>query len=388
MTKSKGLNLGNTSITVGVIFLVVFGSFMIASAEMGNSAGDTGYLTNIIIKQTMFAIVGLAGYFIISKISFKKMRMEIYWMLYTILLLALLACRFFGATNGAYAWIPIGSFASVQPSEFAKAFMVIFAAKLFGKDSPKNNLKNIKTFGICAAAYFVIILLWQHDLGSAIVLAVMCYCMALIPSYKQYKDIHKYMIIIILAVLCLVPIIFIPFVNELMSHSSNYMIGRFLAANDPFKYRYDNGYHVVMSLVSFANGNWFGLGYTNSIHKYMNFPNPSNDFILPVIVEELGIVGFGAIILGYALILYPIIKFSMKTENVSSKIVSIGVVTYFLAHFIFNVGGVSGFIPLTGVPLLIISSGGSSLIACLASVGMAQNEIISDAEENNESNRG
>ena len=130
-----------------------------------------------------------------------------------------------------------------------------------------------------------------------------------------------------------------------------------------------------MSLVSFANGGLFGLGYGNSIHKYMNFPNPSNDFILPVIVEETGILGFITFLILYGCLLIPIVNASFKTERLSSKIVLLGVFTYFTVHFILNIGGVSGLIPLTGVPLLMVSSGGSSLLASLIALALAQNEM-------------
>ena len=143
-----------------------------------------------------------------------------------------------------------------------------------------------------------------------------------------------------------------------------------------------------MSMVSFANGGWFGLGYGNSIHKYMNFPNPSNDFILPVIVEELGIVGFILFLIGYSVMLYPLVKYSFKVKYKSSKMVLLGVFLYFIVHFILNVGGVSGLIPLTGVPLLMVSSGGSSLIASLAGLGLAQSELLRNKLVYHEDNSG
>jgi Bacterial cell division membrane protein len=141
-----------------------------------------------------------------------------------------------------------------------------------------------------------------------------------------------------------------------------------------------------MSLVFFATGGLFGLGYGESIHKYMNFPNPSNDFILPVIVEELGFVfGFLIILLLYTMILFPIVYYSIKAQFTASKIVLIGTFLYFVVHFILNVGGVSGFVPLTGVPLLLISSGGSSWISSLMALGLCQSEIIRNRiyDENN-----
>ena len=109
----------------------------------------------------------------------------------------------------------------------------------------------------------------------------------------------------------------------------------------------------------------------------MNFPNPSTDFILPVIVEELGLVfGLIPILIGYGFIMVPLIQHSLKCKQIRTKIVLVSTFFYFASHFILNVGGVSGLIPLTGVPLLLISSGGSSLISCMSALGLAESEII------------
>lgn len=385
MQRKKSI-IGNKSVTIAAFALVIFGSLMIASAEMGNSVGNTDYLTGVIVKQVIFAIAGIVIYFICMRLKVLKMKTMVFYIAYVLILIALIACRAFGQINGAYAWIWLGSVATIQPSEFAKVFMIIFGAKLLGQDHKERNFNNFVIFAVCSLFYFLIIFKVQSDLGSSVVLLAICFFIALIPTYKEIKKYQKYMVYIILFGLIAIAILLSPPVTEIMKNfSDNYMIGRFLAAADPFLYRYDNGYHVIMALVSFANGGIFGLGYGNSIHKYMNFPNPSNDFILPVIVEELGIVGFAGFVLAYCFLLIPLVRASLKTRYTSSKMILLGVFVYFVVHFILNVGGVSALIPLTGVPLLLISSGGSSLIAAMAGLGFAQNELIRNKASNNES---
>ena len=387
MQRKAFFSIGDKRITISTLILVVFGSLMVASAEMGNSAGDTSYLSGVIIRQIIYAIAGIIAYFFLINFRYYKMRIYLFWMGYLIILGALISCRFFGQINGAYAWIFLPGGATIQPSEFAKVFMMAFGAKLIGINRHEKNLQNFKTFAICTAIYFVIIAFYQHDFGSAIVLFVICYVMMLIPSYKELSKIQLWMFVAMIAGLTGAMLLMSePVTNFLKQHADNYMVGRFLAAADPFLYQYDNGYHLIMSMVSFANGGLFGLGYGNSIHKYMNFPNPSNDFILPVIVEEFGIVGFLILLICYGFMLFPIIKGSINTKRMFSKIVLIGVFTYFAAHFILNVGGVSGIIPLTGVPLLMISSGGSSLVASMCALGIGQCELKRDWELENESN--
>ncbi|MBQ3295881.1 MAG: FtsW/RodA/SpoVE family cell cycle protein [Erysipelotrichaceae bacterium] len=390
MHKKIKLTLGDRLVSFSALALVIFGSLMIASAEMGNSAGDTSYLTSIIIRQLIYAILGIAVYFILVNFRVLRLSRYIYFVGYGLMFLLLMSTRFFGEIGGAYAWITIGKSITIQPSEFAKVFLIALAAKMLNRDEHEKNIRNLIRYGVLSFVFVLIVMVYQHDFGSGVVMFIICYCCALIPPYREYTKVHIWMFGLIFLAIGGIGLIMSPPVNEFFrNHADSYMIGRFLAANDPFMYQYDIGYHVIMSLVSFANGGIIGLGYGNSIHKYMNFPNPSNDFILPVIVEELGFVGFMILVILYALMLYPIVRGSLRCKRISGKIVMLGVFVYFVTHFILNVGGVGGLIPLTGVPLLMISSGGSSLMAALASLGLAQNELVTMKKaETNENNSG
>ena len=387
MQRKRRLIPGDRRITIATFVLIIFGSLMIASAEMGNAVGDTAYLSGIITRQAIYVVVGTAAYFFLLFVRVQRLALFIYIGTYIGIMGSLAICRAFPPIGGAYAWIPLPGGATIQPSEFAKVFMIVMASKMLGQDRGENNVRYFWAYVAMAFVYFFIILVVQHDLGSAIVLFIICYCAALIPGYKELKKTHFYMFILILIVIALALFVMSPLFTEfLKKHADNYMVGRFLASADPFLYQYDRGYHVIMSLVSFANGGWLGLGYGNSIHKYMNFPNPSNDFILPVIVEELGIAGFSGLVLFYGLMLYPLITGSFRARFTSSKIILLGVFIYFITHFILNVGGVSGLIPLTGVPLLLISSGGSSMVASMAALGLSQNELIRNGLTEHEDN--
>lgn len=385
MQKRNNL-LGNKLVTFSMLILVAFGSLMIASAEMGNSVGDTDYLTGVITRQVIYAVFGIIGYFFLMHAKVYKWKFFFIKLGYFVLLGALIACRAFSPANGAYAWLRFGSF-TIQPSEFAKTYIIVLGARLFANDHKELNTKYYWQFVGCCSIYFVIILLIQNDLGSSVVLAIISYLILIVPPYKELKIYQKRMIYLMLGAIAILFFMMSGFVTKLlMNFSDDYRVARFLAAANPFMYRYDNGYHIIMSLVSFANGNIFGLGLGNSIHKYMNFPNPSNDFILPIIVEEFGIVGFVGFVAAYLMILLPFVYASLKTDRISSKIVYLGLFTYFMVHFILNVGGVSAIIPLTGVPLLIMSSGGSSLVSSLACLGIAQGELLRNKESSNESN--
>lgn len=356
---------------------------MIISAEMGGNAGEMSIITKTALRQCLIVAAGFVVMIVLMKMPLFPFRIELYWIAYGFFLILLLLTRAFGAANGAYAWIRLPGNFTIQPSEFAKAYIILFGAKMLGKDRKEDNIKYLKQFLIAAAVYFVIILIYQKDLGSAVVLFGITFIIVMIPPYKEFTDFHMWMLIVLAGGLLAIGLMLSPPVtNFLMKHSGNYMIGRFLAAANPFMFQYDIGYHLIIGLVSFATGGWFGLGYGQSIHKYMNFPNPSNDFILPVIVEEMGVVlGLMPILVLYGIIFYRLIKHSLKTTKTTCKMICVGTVAYLAIHFVLNVGGVSGLVPLTGVPLLLISSGGSSLWAVMMAFGLCENEIINYTKE-------
>ena len=123
-------------------------------------------------------------------------------------------------------------------------------------------------------------------------------------------------------------------------------------------------------MIAFTDGGIFGLGLGNSIQKYDYIPEAHNDFIGAIIYEELGIFGLALMIIPTAIIIFRLLKYA--DQNNKSRVILIGIASYFMLHLFVNLGGVSGLIPMTGVPLLLASSGGSSTIAALIAIGIAQ----------------
>ncbi|MBR3228113.1 MAG: FtsW/RodA/SpoVE family cell cycle protein [Erysipelotrichaceae bacterium] len=372
-------------LVIATLALTIIGTAMVMSAEMGSRAGETSTITTALIRQGAFIVLGLVAMIFFTRIRATAFRRELVWAAYYAVLVLLLMTRLWPAANGAYGWIRLG-FLSFQPSELAKVAIMVLGAKLLGHDSPKNNEENFKRYGIAAAAYFVIILLYQKDLGSAVVLIGIAFVIGLIPPYRELTRAHVAMVLIMAGLFAAAIFLLSPWGTSLLEHfSGHYMVARFLASADPFANPYDSGYHLIMSMVSFATGGWFGLGYGQSIHKYMNFPNPSTDFILPVIVEELGIVwGLLPILVLYGALFYRLIRHSLECNYVGGKMIIAGTMIYLALHFVLNIGGVSGLIPLTGVPLLLISSGGSSVFCTMMAIGIAESEIIRYRKEKTE----
>ena len=366
----------NKAIFISAFALAIISLVFVVSAEMGETSSNTSYLLESFIKSLVYLVAAIVWYFVMSRMDVRNFPLTVIYMAYAVILFLLLACRAFGAVGGAYAWIRLGP-ASLQPSEFAKHMVILLGAKLFSKDYGLENKKMFYIFAGLSWLYALVIMFYQHDLGSAVILLIIWFCVSLLNPHKELTDVLAVFFIALIVGIALIFFVLSPIGNAFFeSHADNYMAGRFLASSNPFDYAYDVGYHVVMSLVTFASGGFFGVGLGNSIHKHMNFPNPSTDFILPVIVEEGGVFMFLIIVALYLGIIIPIMHKSNKTRDDYSRIVYAGFLFYFIAHFILNVGGVTGLIPLTGVPLLLLSGGGSSLVACFGIIGSCQLEII------------
>ena len=371
------------SITIGMLLLLIFSSAMIVSANMGPVKGEYAIaeVAKTLFKQLVIVGIGFIGYSFCINFDFFKFNTKVLDKVAIFIVVFLVGTRILTpqSIGGAYAWYNLGFF-TLQASEVAKVFDIIFIAKMLSIRYQDDMSAEIRFKHVAAYVfvYFLIIVGWEKDLGSAVILLGMAYFMLLVPSQRGYVKFQKLMTILMLIGIVAILFVLSPGVIHWLDslNSSNYQIQRFVVAANPFEKRFDSGYHLVMSLVSFATGGIFGLGYGRSTHKYMNFPNPDSDFILPVIVEELGIIGFIFIIALYIAILFPMIHYAFKRESDDrARIVLVGVSMYFILHFILNVGGVSGLIPLTGVPILLVSYGGTQTLTSMCAIAIAQREI-------------
>jgi cell division protein FtsW (lipid II flippase) len=165
------------------------------------------------------------------------------------ILFLLILCRAFGQINGAYAWIQIGGGVTLQPSEFAKVFMIGYCAKLFGVDRKDKNINSFLTFGLCTLLYFFVIVFIQHDFGSGIVLFVICYCMMLIPNYPQIRKYQRYMTLLIFVALAGMAVLLSdPFTEFLKAHSDNNNANLTLYYRDIKKYVEKEKYTLLFTV--------------------------------------------------------------------------------------------------------------------------------------------
>lgn len=368
-------------IHLAMFALMIYGTLMIGSASMGLAVSNPSYLVKTVIKQIVFVVI---GYFIMCKLSnwfrLERLKSKKFPFLIIGMEVLLVSCIAFTASGGAHAWIRIpipGMEVSLQPSEFAKIISILIVAAYLGdvkKIYPRKRDLFVRPL-LFIGIYLVTVLFVQHDFGSmAVIFLIVCVCL-LIPTHPQAKNFQIFLKIAFWVMVGVAIFILSPFGTHLIESLpflSTYQKNRFLSAVNPFQDIYGSSYQIVKGLVSFADGGLFGVGYGNSVRKYTDFPAANTDFILAILVEELGFLGFLLLIALYSLIVFRLLYFAMKIQNEKAKIILTGTAMYFVVHCFFNIGGVTGLIPLTGVPLLMISSGGSSTMSIMFMVGIAQ----------------
>lgn len=271
---------------------------------------------------------------------------------------------------------------SIQPAEFFKIFLIILIAVCFEKIRTKNIsfLKAfIPVFIFGGAGLFIIIFL-QRDMGTAMIVLLLISILLMIPYHPNFtkKQALMFKLTIIFSIIgfFLLTNLGLDLIINLNGglESNKYQVLRFVAARNPFLDAQGSGLQLIYGLEAIARGGLFGVGVGNSTVKFL-IPEGRTDYIITIIMEEIGLVGFLFITFLMLLIVGRLIYFALRSKNESYKVILLGVALYFLFHYILNVGGVSGLIPLTGIPLLMVSSGGTSLLAVFIGIGICQGLI-------------
>lgn len=373
-------------IHLAIIALMIYGLLMIGSASLGRSVNNSSYLIITMGKQFAFLLIGYLMMAILSrKFSLKWLKSQSFPGFMIIMEVLLLMCLIFREAGGAKAWIriPLGpAEVTIQSSEFVKVASILILAAYVGDVRKRYDKPCRQILGrplLFIATYVFTIIFLQSDFGSAaIVFGITCVCL-LIPRNKQLSKFQKYERILFWAVLLLAVFALSPLGEAviLALPLKPYQKLRFTSAINPFEDRYGNSYQLVNGLISFATGGLFGVGYGNSVRKYTDFPAANTDFILSILVEELGFVGFLLLMFFYCVIMFRLFHFARKMKSEKGRIILVGTAMYFMIHIFLNVGGVTGLIPLTGIPLPLLSAGGSSAWAVLSCVGISQAVIAS-----------
>jgi len=318
--------------------------------------GDELYFVK---KQATWLFVGVIGMLIAMNIpfTFYKRHFLLIGLISFIALLLVLIPGIGYQVNGARSWFKIGS-ASIQPAEFAKLGLILYLAAIITKKG--EGFRSLKTGLIpplVVTGVFFLLIFAQPDLGSAAILLGTAGIMMVCGGARL-----RHLFLLAFPVTSLSLLSYIALKPHAWDRLTSYL--------DPWSDPLGTGYNMVQSLIAIAHGGISGVGYGKSIQKYLYLPEAHTDFIFAIISEELGFVGTVLFLFVYLLFLLRGIHICLRVQDTFASLVGLGIVSMIGLQAIVNIGGVTGTIPMTGVPLPFISYGGSSLLVCLISTGI------------------
>lgn len=415
------------SLFFSTIILTFFGILMIYSSGI-NSSGVL--VSNEYVKQIVFAVIGILIIGVLVIFDYRRLY-DYAEYFYVFFLLLVLYTVFFGKlVNGARAWIGFGNF-GIQPSEFLKIATVILLAK--NLENSKRSDEPLKRFIIAASivllpmafillqpdlgtalvfipiflvasfiagmpkryilytifligftGFFTILPLWQtHILKGSLpflkifqnlkIVGIIIVSMTLISGiawygYKRYRKNYFYWIVYVLSFLIL------SLSASLLAHKvlKEYQIMRLIVFMDPYIDPRGSGWNIIQSITAIGSGGLFGKGYLLGTQSHYRFlPQQSTDFIFSIFSEEMGFIG-GLLLFSLFLIIFlRLINIIKTTSDPFGAYIVAGLSGMFVFHFLINVGMAMGIMPITGIPLLFLSYGGSSLLTALIGIGIS-----------------
>jgi cell division protein FtsW len=352
-----------------VVILLIIGLIMVFSVTFpprvaqgsSNPQGD-------FVKQAIYAAIGVAILFVCARVDYRL------WgrgalLLMGVTLILLIVVLFTPPVNNARRWLLDGS---IQPSEIAKFTMVVYMAKWLSSKGEK--LRQV-TYGVLPFAIIVGIvcglIALQPNMSSAIIIALCALAMFFIAG----ADLVQLLLLGIIG----------GIVAAIVVMKTPYQLERFwVFIQNPLTLTDREGYQVIQTLISLASGGLFGRGIGAGYGKFGFVPTPQTDSIFALLGEEMGLVGTWLVLGLFLFLVYRGFRIAARASDPFGQVLAAGLTFWLIFQAFVNIGVVTATIPFTGVPLPFISSGGSSLVAALASVGVLLS--ISRAESAKETN--
>tara|TARA_B100000676_G_C17973537_1_gene784748 strand:+ start:55 stop:1194 length:1140 start_codon:yes stop_codon:yes gene_type:complete len=360
---SSDLNILSRLRSINFFFLlIVILIFLFGVLSLYSVSG--GEFNSLPVKHIERFLLGLIVFFIICSIDIKFF-FKLAYPIFLLSLLFLIIVPFFGTeTSGATRWIQIGGI-SLQPSEFIKFTLILALAKYF-HSSTDERMIFIKKFILPLVIILipVIIVASQPDLGTAVVIFIGGISIFWIIGLN-----YRYFITGGVMIFLSMPL--------LWQYLKDYQKERVFTFFNPERDPLGNGYHIMQSKIALGSGGVLGKGYLDGTQSHLNFlPEMHTDFIFTMFGEEFGFLGATALISLYAGLIFLSIKMSLQSRSDFGKYLSLGVSTVFFIYVFVNISMVTGLLPVVGVPLPLVSYGGSSMLAVMGGFGLLMNCYI------------
>ncbi|MGZ4161274.1 MAG: FtsW/RodA/SpoVE family cell cycle protein [Neobacillus sp.] len=357
------------TLVLAIVLLSAFGLVMVYSASMAYAVQRYKVSSDFFYqKQKVFLLVSAVIFICTALVPYKIMKFTKFFLapMVAFSIIALVGIFAFGTVAGnAQSWYQFGPL-RIQPSEFVKLCVIIYLAAVYSKKQAYINQFNK---GVLPPLVYLVmvcaLIAKQPDYGTAAIIVLIAGTI-IVSSGMNLKTMTK---LIIFGLILALPLLFV-LKGEIFSQKR---VDRFAVLNNPFADAQNAGFHLANSYIAIGSGGVSGLGLGKSIQKLGYLPESHTDFIMAVIAEELGIWGVGFVIVTLAYIVLRGIYIGLQCKDPFGSLLAIGISSMIGIQSFVNLGGVSGVIPLTGVPLPFVSYGGSSLIMLALATGILVN---------------
>ncbi len=346
----------DVSIVLTAGALLIIGLVMSLSASSIQSAESTGSAFTLFLRQFAWVVLGCAALVLGWRFDYRRLRILSYALVPVIWIMLIMTLVMGRRIGGAVRWLEFGSF-QIQASEIAKVALIVFGADVLSRKMGKlNDWRHLLVPYLGSVGVTCLLVLLQPDFGTTVIIGVA----ALSVAYLAGADLRLVGGITIGAALLSIPIML----------GAGYRRSRLLAFLSGGEDCLNTAYQTCQGLVALVSGKIFGLGLGSSRQKYQYLPNAHTDFIFAILGEETGLVGTLTVLVLFALLLVLGIRAARRARDPFGFLVASGVTTWISIQVLINIGAVVGLLPITGVPLPLISFGGTSLLVSLAGLGL------------------
>ncbi|MGE0593730.1 MAG: putative lipid II flippase FtsW [Vicinamibacterales bacterium] len=342
------------------VLLVCLSIVMVYSASvvLAMDRFDQPYL--FLVKQVLWSVLGMAVLAVAMRVDYRIYRNEHFvWAALAVVGLMLFAVLFASPVNGTRRWFGMGGL-GIQPSELAKIVAVLFTAVVLERRMHRIDELSYSLLPVAIVVGGMVgLILLQPDFGTSMSLLLIVGAMVFAAGLQ-----YRYFVATVAAT---VPLLYVVLV------SAPYRRERLLAFWNPDADPQGAGFQIIQSLIAVGTGGITGRGLMDGVQKLFYLPEPHTDFIYAVIAEELGLVGASVVLGCFCVIAWRGLRIAMRAEDTFGAFVAIGLTTMIAMQALINMSVVLGLMPTKGIPLPLVSAGGSSLLINMLGIGMLLN---------------
>lgn len=360
----------NWPLLVCVLVLLVIGALAVYSATLTAVTFNGTPLSVLFPRQLVYIGIGLVGMTLATLLDYRLLS-SLARPLYVVMIGILGIVHLVGqVSGGAQSWIAIGE-RTVQPAEPAKLVLVLALAAYFQHFEARRGSWPVQLGGLAISLLPTLLVLLQPDLGTAVVMLGIWLVMAWGSGLRP----QQFAALALLAV----PLLYVIWTTDLLldDYQRRRLLTFFYLLTDPAQVNRDDAYNVVQALNAIGQGGWFGSGLTRGVFSQGNYvPIQHTDFIFAVIAEEMGFIGALVLIVFQALLLWQALSIAGQARDLFGRLLALGVFTMLFIHVLINIGMNLSLLPVTGLPLPLISHGGSFTITVLLGLGLVQSVAL------------